>query len=424
MESRPRSKDTSSGEEADDYDALREKLERKERRRQCHASSTTSDSDKDWEKVGGQQKAESAMDVDDEASTVAPSSSAPGVPSASSGSSSSASADVANVAEHKIQEKKAAKKQRQRAARALQAVPEGTPAEEGESVLNLKIVQDNVVIASLLPAVEETMQDASEAASVAKSSPPPSWTPEEERYIRSRQEQKDKKEKTYEFLCGGCRSVIKGIQNFLIFTCDGTYLDSAFGGILRGTCFGCSKESDEAIFRRKARASHLALLAACGERRERVRDVVFKQSLQKIVLKFPDLSRTAQRELAVKRIEGMVLCLGAAFAKMTRCVQEAFVRSTNMYIHAVDARATNPGLIGDHGLVSLSYTDTTWLTEACNGLWVSWVCRRRSCRFCSAATTCGSSMPLESTTGVLTVAIFIAPSCRTTPCSGGRRRSR
>ena len=69
-----------------------------------------------------------------------------------------------------------------------------------------------------------------------------------------------------------------------------------------------------------------------GKRNARVRDVVFKQSLDKVLLQFPGLTKTAQRVLARKRVEGMVLVIGAAVSKMSAAAKQAFVESTVRYL--------------------------------------------------------------------------------------------
>jgi hypothetical protein len=296
-----------------------------------------------------------------------------------------------------------------------------TLAEQEGSFIDTEKVKTDIQLASLMWPAENITQSASAAASVA-APPPPAWTAEEEKWAMHKQARKGNPkaeakaegkgspfsepnpeaaaeaagakaegkgspfsepnpEAEAKFVCDGCKAHIKKMVDFKVSTWDGTYLDSAFGGVLRGTCFSCSGIEDPGEFKKAAKASHADLASAMSKRNTRVRDVVFKQSMSKVQLQFPHLSRTKQRELAVKRVEAMVLCIGASLAKMKPAVKEAFVASTVQYLKDIEARAEDPTKVAGHGLTSISYTDSTWLTQVAEGCWVSWVCRRKTCRW-------------------------------------------
>ena len=231
-------------------------------------------------------------------------------------------------------------------------------AEIDEPMIDTSAIATNIQVASLLPKDRPILQSASEAASVAGPGPP-AWTREEEEWARyktaragkAKAEAKgagkgrpfsepdsaakgDGKGRPFsepdsdpaanpaaevavpaQIVCDGCGEPVTKVVGFKVTAWDGTYLDSKFGGILRGTCFACSDIADAAEFKKAATASHLALKEAMGKRSQRVRDVVYKQSLGKLQLEFPHLNKTKQRVLAVKRLESMVLCIGAALAR-------------------------------------------------------------------------------------------------------------
>jgi hypothetical protein len=109
--------------------------------------------------------------------------------------------------------------------------------------------------------------------------------------------------------------------------------------------------------------------------------VVYKQSLGKVQLEFPRLNKTKQRVLAVKRLEAMMLCVGAALARSPPEVKKAYVDSTVQYLKDIEAAEKDPTYVAPTGLKSISYTDSMWLTQVAVGFWVSWVRRRKSCRW-------------------------------------------
>jgi hypothetical protein len=288
-----------------------------------------------------------------------------------------------------------------------------------EPMIDTSAIAQNIQLASLLPKDRVILQSASEAASVA------AWTREEEEWARyktartgkAKAEAKgtgkgrpssepdsaakgDEKGRPYsepdsdpaaapsaeaavaaKFVCDDCHEPVEKMVEFKVKTWDGTYLDSKFGGILRGTCHACSGIEDAAEFKKAAKASHLALKEAMGNRNARVRNAVYKESIGKVRLEFPHLNHTRQRALAVKRIEAMVLVIGAAMSKAPPEVKKAYVASTAQYLNDIEASSKDPTYVPPVGLVSLTYTETTWLTQVAEGFWISWVCRRKKCRW-------------------------------------------
>lgn len=337
-------------------------------------------------------------------------------------SSTAGGADVGDVASLKKQEKKAAKKVRRKERKAgMTAVPEGsgtdtdngagTDAEEGKSKaevneVNLAKLTIQMEVAKMVDAKKWTREpvDGCSAAEVAMAPPPPpNWSAEEEGFVKSRQKKlmtslhidasrsnndasdnnafgEEGEKKRSKYICNSC-GVDQVQSEFLLESSDGTFKDSSFGGRLWGTCFGCTPgyEGDKKAFKKACEAAMTQRKISLGERWEKVRDIVFKKSRAAISLRFPHLTNTQARKLAVARLEMLVTCLGAAFLKAEPAVQKAMTICTQQYMHEVQEGAKDPTTVTS--VPREEYIAGTWLTEVAEGLWLSWTCRQRACRW-------------------------------------------
>ena len=292
------------------------------------------------------------------------------------------------------QEKKALKKQRQ-AEKKKQGL--ASVAEEGnddeEIIFFPKKLQQDIEAAAVAPKRKVTTLDAAAAASVAEATPP-SWSPNEEAWIRKKIADRQKTLEATEnngttldfekgtsqgkFRCWACGEHRDKMQDFLLESEDGSWLDATVGGRHWGQCHDCIG-GDEREFKKRARESWSLFSAARGDRSARLRDIVFKESIVTVRMLLPNISSTRCRQLAIERLNGLVLTLGAAFARAPREVKEAMKGALASYQADVMEAAQNPHFVPRGGGLSLTRQQCDWLTQVCEGLWVSWQCRRTSC---------------------------------------------
>ncbi len=183
-----------------------------------------------------------------------------------------------------------------------------------------------------------------------------------------------------ECFCRWCKAgPITKKQEFLIETSDGSWLDCTWGGKLWGCCFECSSIEDLSEFKRKARASWNSRQEATGERAERLRNIVFKEGKAKVLLECNDLPNWKVREVVLERLQGLMLVLGAAFARRPAEVKAAIIDCTRTYVSDITESALRPDFVANTNGISLTNVEAGWLTQVTEGLWISWQCRFISC---------------------------------------------
>ena len=267
--------------------------------------------------------------------------------------------------------------------------------DDPSEVLQMAKLELTMSVAKMVEhAASVTVVDGSAAAPVATATyataAPGMLTAAEEAYVRSRAgtggdpppvppDAPGAQPVDFKYFCSRCRQGLRLITEFLLLSKDGTFLDSAHIGRLWGVCYPCSDFEDLASFKRQCRKNFNIRLEALGERALRVRDVVYAQSKSAITLKFPLLTNQQQRKLALARLEMMVLALGSAFLRAERPVQEAMVQAAKAYVK--DVETATDGETVSAAFTGEAYAATTWLTEVAEGVWLSWACRRTTCKW-------------------------------------------
>ena len=107
--------------------------------------------------------------------------------------------------------------------------------------------------------------------------------------------------------------------------------------------------------------------------------MVYKEQITKVKLAFAHLTNTQARQVALARLESLVLVLGASFVKCAKEVKEAIRDATRAYLCDIGESARSPDFVANPHGTSLTARQAEWLTEVMDNFWVSWQCRRVEC---------------------------------------------
>ena len=124
-----------------------------------------------------------------------------------------------------------------------------------------------------------------------------------------------------------------------------------------------------------------ARVALKQEHHFRSRNMTFNNQLEFIKRMFPGATHTQAFELAVKRMMVCTVAFNAGYDKMNVYQQEVAAKITEKWLIDVERCAKDPSYAARTDAQTLKSWEADNLTKVMEGIWWSYVCRRKGCHF-------------------------------------------
>jgi hypothetical protein len=156
--------------------------------------------------------------------------------------------------------------------------------------------------------------------------------------------------------------------------------EASWAGKIWGWCQPCSG-LDVKTFKREAKRMKKARIALKKEHVFRSRNMTFNNQLQFIRRLFPGATNTQRFELAVKRMRVCSVSFTAAFDKMNEHQQQVAAIIKDEWLAEVKKCAEDPSYACTTDARTLTSWKASYLTKLMDGVWWSFLCKRRGCHF-------------------------------------------
>ena len=156
--------------------------------------------------------------------------------------------------------------------------------------------------------------------------------------------------------------------------------EASWSGKIWGWCQECSG-LDKKAFVREAKRMKRARVALKQEHHFRSRNMTFNNQLEFIRRMFPGATNTQAFELAVKRMLTLTVTFNAAYDKMNVHQQEVAAKIAQTWLDDVKKCAEDPSYACRTDAQTLTSWEASYLTKVMDGIWWSYVCRRKGCHF-------------------------------------------
>jgi hypothetical protein len=175
--------------------------------------------------------------------------------------------------------------------------------------------------------------------------------------------------------CSKCGEHLKYRSHMLLF---GGGKRASWQGKIWGCCQPCSGLTAKE-FKSQQRWAWEQRAKELRGRRERARDLTFKNARRIIEDTFPNYTKQEVRTLAYARCKAAALAFVAGFEKDGTWMMAAAEENCKMYLRDIELAELNPARAASIEGKSLTSHEISYLTEIASGCTLSFVCRDRSC---------------------------------------------